>query len=113
MVPRPDDSTHADVQLADRVGVHVGGSRGDGGLFFGSFLLGGLFGGLFHFSETGNGHMDVDRVVVEVDVRHGKIGAGRSRNELHVGIPTNDVHKAVVTLERALRMKKCEKTERR
>ena len=49
--------------------------------------------------------MDVNRVVVEVDVRHGEIGAGSSRGELHVRIPANHVHESVVTLEGTLGMK--------
>lgn len=105
MVPRTDNATHTDVQLADRVRISFGGCRGGRGLFLGSFFLGGLFGGFLHLREAGNGHMDVNRVVVEVDVRHGEIGAGSSRGELHVRIPANHVHESVVTLEGTLGMK--------
>lgn len=110
MVPRADDATDADVQLADRVRVCFGGCRGGCRLFLGSFLLGGLFGGFLHLREARNGHVDIDGVVVEVDVRHGEIGAGSSRSELHVRIPANHVHEAVVTLESALGVKRDKKT---
>lgn len=101
MVPSTNNAAYADIHLADHIAFLFSGGSSSG---LGSFrlFLRLLLRSLLRLGRSGHGSIDIDLIEIEIDMRNGQLRAEIGVHLLHVGIPTDCIHVAIVALERVL-----------